>query len=370
MRPRIRRILPLAGAVLAAVLLPTMVRAEQPAEPASRPPTQTEDYCLSCHDEPGLSLTLPSGEVLSLTLSKDMLQASIHSPLGIECRACHTGIGTYPHPTVEYATRRELARNLYLACEKCHADNYDRTLDSMHAQAAAAGNLDAPICTDCHGAHDVRPPDQPRGHISEICGRCHTAIYTSYAESVHGAALLQEGNLDVPVCTDCHGVHNISDPRTAQFRVDTPEMCAGCHADPELMGRYGLSADVYSLYSLSFHGVDVSVYRANWPTIWHQSAVCTDCHGIHDIRPTDDPGSRVNPAKLLSTCQQCHPDAGPNWPGAWTGHYRVSLERTPFVYYTQVFYSQLTPFVLAVSAGYVLLQILRSTVDRIRKALR
>jgi predicted CXXCH cytochrome family protein len=354
---------------MGAALIPVAAQAGLPAAVDARPDAQTEDYCLSCHGEPGLSLTLPSGEVLSLTLSREILAASVHSPLGIECRACHTEITTYPHPSIEYASRRELARNLYLACQKCHSDNYDKTLDSMHARVAAAGNLDAPVCTDCHGAHDVHPPDLPRAHISEICGQCHTEIYASYADSVHGAALLQEDNPDVPVCTDCHGVHNIQDPRTAQFRVGTPEMCAGCHADPGLMGRYGLSADVYSLYSLSFHGVDISVYRSNWPTIWHESAVCTDCHGIHDIRRTDDAQSRVNPTNLLSTCQQCHPDAGPNWTGAWTGHNRVSLERTPFVYYTETFYSQLVTFVLVLSAIYVALQILRATVDRIRKAL-
>ena len=367
---RTRLLMASAGVALSAVLFPGLVHADRAYDPPPRPPVQTEAYCLGCHGEPGLSLTLPSGEVLPLTLSEDVLRASVHSPLGIECRACHTQITTYPHPTVDYATRRELARSLYLVCDKCHSDNYDKTLDSMHARAAAAGNLEAPICTDCHGAHDVHPPDQPRAHISEICGRCHTEIYASYAESVHGSALLQDDNPDVPVCTDCHGVHDIGDPRTAQFRVATPELCAGCHSDPELMGRYGLSADVYSLYSLSWHGVDVSVYRANWPTIWHESAVCTDCHGIHDIRRTDDPQSRVNPVNLLSTCQQCHPDAGPYWTGAWTGHNRVSLERTPFVYYTQAFYSQLTPVVLALSAIYVVLQIVRASVERIRKALR
>jgi hypothetical protein len=47
----------------------------------------------------------------------------------------------------------------------------------------------------------------------------------------------------------------------------------------------------------------------------------------------------VNPANLLSTCQNCHPGVGPNWTGAWTGHNQISLERTPFVYYTDVFYS-------------------------------
>ena len=369
MKPRWLRLLAVTLAAVGLLVLPAAARADPPAA-SPTPAPQTEAYCLSCHAQPGLTMTLPSGEVLSLTITAEALRGSVHSPLGIECRACHTQITTYPHPSIDYATRRELSRGLYQACEKCHADNYSKTLDSMHARAATAGNLEAPVCTDCHGAHDVHPPDQPRSHISEICGRCHTQIYSDYADSVHGAALLQEGNPDVPVCTDCHGVHNIQDPRTAQFRVDTPELCAGCHADAELMGRYGLSADVYSLYSLSWHGVDVSVYRAKWPTIWHESAVCTDCHGVHDIRRTDDPASRVNPRNLLTTCRQCHPDAGPNWTGAWTGHNRVSLERTPFVFYTQAFYGDFVNFVLGLSAVYVLLQILRATVDRIRTALR
>jgi len=332
--------------------------------------SQTEAYCLSCHDDPGLSLTLPSGEELSLYVSAQALQTSIHSPHGIECRACHTGIETYPHPETSYATRRELARSLYLSCQKCHSDSYDETLDSMHAQVALSGNLEAPICTDCHGAHNVRPPDKPRALVSQTCGRCHTDINKSYAQSVHGAALLEADNPDVPVCTDCHGVHSIGDPRTAQFRVETPELCARCHANPELMGRYGLSADVYSLYNLSWHGVDVSVYKAQWPTIWHESAVCTDCHGVHNIRPTSDPASSVNPANLLTTCRKCHPDAGTHWTGAWTGHNQVSLDRTPFVFYTQAFYASLTPVVLWVSIGYVILQILRATVARVRRSLK
>jgi predicted CXXCH cytochrome family protein len=329
----------------------------------------TEGYCLSCHGNPNLSMTLPSGEELSLYISSETLQNSVHSPLGIECHACHAEITTYPHPPIDFQTKRELSRSYYLACQKCHSDNYDKTLDSMHAQAAEAGNLEAPICTDCHGAHNIRPPDQPRAHISEICGQCHTQIFQDYKNSVHGAALIEENNPDVPVCTDCHGVHNIQDPRTAQFRVESPELCAGCHANAELMSKYGLNADVYSLYKLSWHGVDVSVYKAKWPNLWHNSAVCTDCHGVHNILRTDDPNSQVNPKNLLATCQKCHPGAGPNWTGAWTGHNPVSLEKTPFVFYTQAFYSDFTPFVIWLSAAYVVLQILRATVERVRRSL-
>ena len=348
------------------LLLSLLVVSPAGAKPQAQ---ETEKYCLSCHGNSDLSMTLPNGDFLSLYVSQDDLDHSVHSSKGIECEACHNNITEYPHPKIEFQSARELSRSYYETCEKCHSSNYEKTLDSMHAQAAKSGNLDAPICTDCHGAHDVRPPDEPRSLISETCRHCHTQIVDTYRQSVHGAALMADENQDVPVCTDCHGVHNIQDPRTVQFRVDEPELCAGCHANEELMSKYGLSADVYSLYKLSWHGVDVSVYKAKWPTIWHDSAICSDCHGIHDIRATDDPRSMVNPNNLLITCQQCHPTAGPNWTDAWTGHNQISLERTPALFYVERFYTSFTPFVLWVCVIYVVLQIVRSTVDRVRRNL-
>ncbi len=331
---------------------------------------ETEVYCLSCHSNPDLETTLPSGETLSLYISPEQLKDSVHSPNGIECEACHTNITTYPHPEIDYQNVRELSRSYYSACQKCHPDNYTKTMDSMHAQAAEAGNLDAPICTDCHGSHYVHPPDQPRTLIPSTCGNCHTEEFSVYQSSIHGNALAQESNPDVPVCTTCHGVHNIQDPRTQQFRVEEPDLCASCHANQEMMSKYGLSADVYDLYSLSWHGVDVSVYDARWPTIQHNSAVCTDCHGIHDILNPDDPNSSVNPDNLLVTCQKCHPGVGPNWTGAWTGHYEISLDRTPFLYYVDWFYAIFTPLILWICGIYVALQILRLIVDRARRSLR
>ena len=330
---------------------------------------ETSQYCLSCHGKPETSMTLPGGETLSLFIPPEMLQNSVHAKAGIECSACHTDIKTYPHPENKYETTRELSRAYYMACRSCHSVNYEKTLDSMHAKAAEQGNLNAPVCTDCHGAHDVQKPDEPRARVSTTCGQCHTQIYTQYKDSVHGGALIQEDNPDVPVCTDCHGVHNIHDPRTEQFRVEEPDLCAGCHANAELMSKYNLPANVYDLYKLSWHGVDVSVYKARWPTIWHDSAVCSDCHGVHNIRKTSDPASSVSSQNLLGTCQKCHPSAGPNWVGAWTGHHEISLSRTPFLFYTNAFYTSFTPFVLWLSIIYVVLQIIRSVVDRVRGSL-
>ena len=327
---------------------------------------ETEKYCLTCHGDSTLSMTLPSGEKLSLYVNQDDLNHSAHSTVGIECEACHNNISEYPHPKTEFKTKRDLSLAYYKTCEKCHSSNYEKTKDSMHTKAAAAGNENAPVCTDCHGAHDVTPANEPRSKISVTCSKCHAEIVDTYRQSVHGAALMKDENPDVPVCTTCHGVHNIQDPRTSQFRVNEPEMCAGCHSDQKLMDKYGLSANVYNIYKRSWHGVDVSVYKAKWPTIWHDSAICSDCHGIHDIRTTGDPASMVNKENLLSTCQKCHPTAGPNWTDAWTGHNEISLERTPFLFYVEKFYGSFTPFMLWACVIYVILQIVRSTVDRVR----
>jgi predicted CXXCH cytochrome family protein len=354
--------LALALAFAAAVL-------QQKSALADEPQQETEKYCLSCHSNPDLKMTLPSGEEVPLTITDEMLQNSVHHAAGIECQACHTNITTYPHPPINFANRREMSVAYYQACQKCHQVNYEKAQDSIHGQQVAAGNEKAPLCTDCHGAHDIQPPDQPRAKISTTCGQCHTEINQEYAHSIHGKALLGEDNPDVPVCTDCHGVHNIQDPRTAQFRVETPDLCARCHANKELMDKYGLSSDVYDLYSLSWHGVDVNVYKANWQTTWHTSAVCTDCHGTHNILPKDDPASMVNPNNLLATCQKCHPGVGPNWTGAWVGHNRIDQQRTPTLYYTEQFYSIFTPVVLLMSAIYVILQIIRATVGRVRRSL-
>ena len=353
--------------VLSAALL---FQPAQAGQPEARSSQKTEEYCLSCHNDPDLSMTLPSGEELSLYVSPEKLAQSVHSPNGIECEACHTTITTYPHPEQTYQDRRSLSRGYYQACQKCHPGNYEKAMDSMHNQVAVAGNLEAPVCTDCHGYHDVQAPDEPRTLVSTTCSKCHAEVYAEYKESIHGQALIEENNLDVPVCTDCHGIHNVQDPRTEQFHVQTPEMCAHCHADAELMSKYDLPADVYSIYQLSWHGVDVSVYQARWPGIEHNSAVCTDCHGIHNIRQTSDPLSSVNPDNLLATCQECHPGAGANWTGAWTGHNQISLEKTPVLFYTESFYTSFTPFVLWLSVIYVVLQIVRATVTRIRSALR
>ena len=44
-----------------------------------------------------------------------------------------------------------------------------------------------------------------------------------------------------------------------------------------------------------------------------RTAICSSCHGTHDILPASDPRSTINPANLAKTCGQCHPGANANF---------------------------------------------------------
>jgi predicted CXXCH cytochrome family protein len=329
----------------------------------------SDETCLACHSQPGLSLTLANGDVLSLTINGDEFHNSVHGEGNewqpLECASCH-GEYPYPHPAVTAAGAREYALERYVTCAGCHEQNYDKTLDSVHGEALLADKREAAICTDCHGAHYTPPPDEPRLHLSQMCEQCHTTAYEEYAVSVHGAALSRENNPDVPTCIDCHGVHNINDPTTALFRVRSPQLCAGCHADNELMAKYEISTAVFNTYVSDFHGTTVTLFEHTDPDVETNKAVCYDCHSVHAIMAPDDPEAGIK-ANLLVTCQQCHPDATENFPDSWTSHFPPSLEHNSLVYMVNLFYQFLIPAVLGLLSFLVLTDVYRRIRLRVRR---
>jgi predicted CXXCH cytochrome family protein len=252
------------------------------------------------------------------------------------------------------------------ACKDCHGDVAELAADGIHAQRIAEGELNAASCADCHGAHEIQDPQVPRWRGSAACAKCHGEIAEQYADSVHGEALLGEGNPDVPVCTDCHGVHDMVDPTTAQFRLSSPQMCGECHADEEMMARYGISTNVFDTYVADFHGTTVTLFQHTSPNEETNKAVCYDCHGIHNIQSPTDENSQVMAANLLTTCQQCHPDANENFTASWMGHYEPSLDKYPIVYLVDLFYKVLIPTVIGGFALFIFSDIYRRVTDRRR----
>jgi predicted CXXCH cytochrome family protein len=87
-------------------------------------------------------------------------------------------------------------------------------------------------------------------------------------------------------------------------RKQIPELCASCHADAERMKTYnpGLRVDQFQQYKTSVHG-------QKWAKGDAKVAVCTDCHGVHDLRAPSDPRSNVHPTNIATTCSHCHADA-------------------------------------------------------------
>ncbi|MBI4186516.1 MAG: cytochrome c3 family protein [Chloroflexi bacterium] len=313
---------------------------------AAPPAASPQQDCLGCHVQPSLSMTLASGETLPLVVNRKAFATSIHGDK-LSCTGCHSSISAYPHPESEIPSRRDYRVAQYELCQNCHFDNYTRMLDSAHYQLLAGGDARAPVCADCHGAHYVTPPSQPRTEVSRTCSACHQDVYSEYAASVHGRAISGENGGDVPVCTDCHTAHSIESPLTAAFRLQSVKLCSDCHGDKELMQKYGLSTNVVKSYLEDFHGKSVALVGKQSKEIWAEAAVCTDCHGVHDIQAVDDPDSPVLKANLASTCSKCHPGATANFPGAWLSHYEPGMDKATLVFLVRWFYRVLIPFILA-----------------------
>ncbi len=136
------------------------------------------------------------------------------------------------------------------------------------------------------------------------CVVCHSDLRQAYLESIHTDAGIG--------CTDCHGgrtgtldqkkAHAGASYRGVPSRKEIPLLCAGCHSDPEKMHAYGLPIDQMAYYRSSYHG-------KLWKRGDLRAAVCTDCHGSHQILPPEDPKSPTNPLHIPETCARCHGDS-------------------------------------------------------------
>ena len=385
------RSVPTVGAVAAASATPTpsapaTPTGVQPGAGATSPvtppvPANAEPHsnCLMCHSNPDLVGVLQNGDTLSLFVNDNHYIRSVHGEKGLECVACHPNISGYPHGEVQqisclechdelggnmttkyvalrvnlpYENRRALGLPINEYCRPCHEKEFDSTIDSAHVKVLNSGNTQAPVCIDCHGSHEITPPDQPRSKISQTCAVCHESVYSSYRSSVHGKALEEDGNPDVPTCIDCHGVHSVRGPRDPSFRGDSIMICGKCHSNRPLMEKYGIDVDVFNSYLDDFHGRTVNLFREKGG-LSSNKAVCFDCHGIHNIRSVDDPLSSVYPDNLQATCQQCHEDASIRFPQAWLSHYSPSMEKTPALYLVGLAYQLLIPVTLGGFAVYI-----------------
>lgn len=340
-------------------------QSDESMQTAAQPATGDE-ACLVCHTEnTPQQMMLADGSQRSVAVNHDALLASVHGltmedgPLG--CTDCH-GEDIFPHNDPPAASIRAFHVTQSNICIDCHEESAHDLSDDLHNIALQSGNLRAATCVDCHGAHDVQGPDRSGVDIAQSCGDCHQIVYNEFADSVHGQSLLA-GDPNVPTCIDCHGVHGIQHPTTALFRNRSPELCADCHADEQLMSEYDITTNVFNSYLSDFHGTTVALFEQQSPDVATNKAVCYDCHGVHDIARTDAGNSHVIRENLLATCQQCHPNATADFPDSWVGHFPPTLESHPLLFLVDSFYTLFIPVVLG---GFVVL-VLTDIYRRIRR---
>jgi formate dehydrogenase gamma subunit len=285
----------LLGIVLLLLLVWTSAPGSRAQHVHAQSRSLTNSDCTACHNDPQLAKEV-DGKIVSLHVNQGAFGVSVHGSL--ECISCHSDIKAVPHEPAPAKVN----------CSECHAGAYEAYTRGLHAKAIKNGNDKAATCLDCHGnAHSILPSSDPaskvnHANIAQTCGRCHGETFVmessgisarpflSYQESVHGRAVAA-GNEKAAACTDCHGSHDIRPPTDAAStiaRFNVPNTCAKCH-EP-----------VAAVFRQSIHGQ--SLARGNW-----QAPVCTDCHGIHLIKPHVDPTSSVAAQALAkTTCAQCH----------------------------------------------------------------
>lgn len=299
-------------------------------------------YCLGCH--PSQAPALAPGGTRSGTA---IPTPDVHGHQS--CSGCHTGYSEQSHPQDGVAGGRLGTAVPNDLCKHCHFDMYTKSLGGIHDNLRRRGRPGTPGCVDCHGSHRITSLSHDRAASAAKCGECHAKVYSTYASSVHGEALVNAKNRDVPICIDCHSAHDAGDPRAADHRYDTPSMCGNCHASEAIAGKYGLSTDVVKTYLSDFHGSTVSIYREQGADALRPNrpiVVCTDCHGTHDIKSMSRLGTGEVKTLLLRKCRQCHEGASVNFPDAWLSHYIPSISRTPVLFIVGWAYAVLLPLML------------------------
>jgi hypothetical protein len=238
-----------APLLVLALLLPMTAAAEGSAN------------CLVCHDAMKGRIKDSSGNLIELNIDSEKFESSVHGVLA--CTDCHIKFSDNPHtspgapvPQEVLTISAKISKKFPVdpvaaaACVQCHSEIYAKVLDSVHGRNITQKHqTDGALCLDCHGSpHYIVPISNPaalmgRTHQVETCGKCHgdrkiiekynleENVMESFEESFHGRKLAL-GHTKVPVCTSCHGAHDIKsadDPTSPVFGNNRLQTCGKCH---------------------------------------------------------------------------------------------------------------------------------------------
>jgi len=201
---------------------------------AAPDPADFSARCLTCHSQDYLGTVESSQGTRDLHIDPDAYKASAHGLL--PCNSCHTGFTHDPHQMV--ANGEFFAETAGEACRNCHDDQFEMYKQSYHGELTREGGADgakAPLCVDCHGAHEIAQVDtlEYKQSIADVCGQCHGGREDSFLDTYHGKSLTL-GREASATCVDCHGDHIIlpvSNPQSMLSQANILPTCQQCHPE-------------------------------------------------------------------------------------------------------------------------------------------
>jgi cytochrome b subunit of formate dehydrogenase len=154
-------------------------------------------------------------------------------------------------------------------------------------------------CVDCH--KDVKGLVHETTPKKIACADCHSDAQQAFEHSLHSKPTKAGG--PAANCQDCHGgAHEIvgaDDPKSPVAHANIPTTCGRCHGQKFLMESNGGSAQPFLSYQESVHGRAIEKGSK-------KAAVCTDCHGSHEILAANDSKSPIYKFNVPATCGKCH----------------------------------------------------------------
>jgi Doubled CXXCH motif (Paired_CXXCH_1) len=205
-----------------------------PGNPASTVyPLNVPRTCGTCHGNPALAKKYGFPNVYSLyidsihgfALTKDGLLVAA------TCSSCH---GTHKILSRTNPASRTYRANIPSTCGSCHAGPKADYFAGIHGKQLEAGNPKAPVCSDCHTAHQIARVQTAawQTKTSATCGNCHKEKFATYLDTFH-AQVSALGYVETAHCWNCHGNHDIlpaSDPKSPVNPAHLLATCRQCHA--------------------------------------------------------------------------------------------------------------------------------------------
>lgn len=178
--------------------------------------------CASCHDDVGSKY-------------RDSIHAWAKEKAGLvvapACADCHGKHDIRAHTD---AKSRVFRQTIPDTCGSCHAGIKTQFDRGIHAAKLKAGDSRAPSCADCHTAHTIQRADTEKWRLAVTaeCGTCHAQVVDSFRRTFHGK-VTEIGFSTVATCSDCHGAHDIrpaADAASNVARANLVTTCGRCHA--------------------------------------------------------------------------------------------------------------------------------------------